>query len=381
MKTKQGIILPLLLLLLFALFFASGLYSQKKESEQKENKPEAIIIPEKVKAIFEEGMKTRQPRLDIPFSIVWHVYLPAQQNLYNVFLFKVANADLGFHPIEEIPKVPEKEMDEKEKMPSLQPKASSLMLQAKGHIYLQFNRLEGSTPKELVKEVYVPFNLEVESESFDPPKEETYSVSYILPWGHYLLSMAITSLNMEVVGTQYFEFSVPDYLSYTKELGTTPIFFASNIKSVEYPETTVELHKGFFTYSVLQITPKIENVFFVGKNLDIFFFVFGAAPLPEGKYDININYEVLENKAGSQTEKEEEKKVAIRYAATHYEAPLISQPLPLKKTVIIQSKKEGEEMEKTEQRDLEPGYYTLNINIEDKVSKKSVEKSINFEVK
>lgn len=377
MKTKQSIILPLLLLLLFTLFFSSELYSQKKKNEQKENEPEAIIIPEKVKAIFEEGMNTRQPRLDIPFSIVWHVYLPAQQNLHNVFLFKATNADLGFHPLEEIPKAPEKEMPEKEKIPP----SHSLTLQAKGHIYLQFNRLEGSIPKELVKEVYVPLNLEVESELYDPAKEETYSLSYTLPWGDYLLSMAITSLNLDAVGTQYFEFSVPDYLSYTKELGTTPIFFATNIKSVEYPETTVELHKGFFTYSVLQITPKIENVFFVGENLDIFFFVFGAVPLPEGKYDIDVNYEVLENKAGSQTEKEEEKKVAIRYATTHYEAPLISQPLPLKKTVIIKSKKEGEEMEKTEQRDLEPGYYTLNINIKDKVSKKSVEKSINFEVK
>jgi len=89
-------------------------------------------------------------------------------------------------------------------------------------------------------------------------------------------------------------------------------------------------------------------------------------PTEEGKFDIDVNYEVF---------KGEER--VIQYATAHYDAPIISQPLPMKKTVVIKS----EEGEKKEQRDLEPGNYTLHISIEDKVSGNSVKKSIDFDVK
>lgn len=340
---------------------------QKKNQEKKGKETKIIIIPQKVKSVFEEGLKTRQARLDIPFSVVWHIYLPARENMHSVFFFKVKNADLGFSPLTAPPESPEKKQEKKkEKVTPPEAETAPTTLQASGHIFLQFNRLENKTAQELIKEVYIPFTLQVESDSYDPDKEEIYSTGYPLPPGNYLLSMAIASLDLEKIGTQYFEFSLPNALSYTKELGTTPIFFVKDIKRVAAAETKAEVHKGFFTYSVLQIKPNIERIFSVGKNLDIFFFIFGAAPSQEGKYNIDVNYEVL---------KGEER--VIRYATAHYDAPLISQPLPLKKTVLI---KKGEE-ERKEQRDIEPGKYTLNINITDKVSGNSVKKTLDFEVK
>ncbi len=340
---------------------------QEKNQEKKAPESNIIIIPDKVKTVLNEGLKTKQPRPDIPFSIVWHIYLPARENMHSIFFFKVRNADLGFMPMTAAPQSPETQEEKgQEKAQTQEAEAAPTTLQASGHVFLQFNRLENHIPQELIKEVYIPLNLQVDSSSYDPNKEEIYSTAYPLPPGNYILSMAVTSLNLEKIGTQYFEFSLPNALSYTKELGTTPVFFVKNIKRMPEPETKAEVHKDFFTYSVLRIEPNIEHLFHVGDNLDIFFFIFGAVPDQQGKYNLDVNYEV---------DKGEEK--IIRYATAHYDAPLISQPLPMKKTVLI---KKGEE-EKKEQRDIESGQYTLNVNITDKISGRSVTKSINFEVK
>lgn len=348
------------LILFFILHFLSSpcLTFQKKKQEEK---PDVIIIPDKVKSFFEEGMKTREARLDIPFSIIWHTYLPSQQNLHCVFYFKVKNADLGFSPIMAEEKKPEKEKTEKpfptEGLPS--------RFRASGHVFLQFNRLENNTPKEVIREVYIPLRLEVEGESYQPNKEEIYSTGYAVPPGNYLLSLAIASLDLEKIGTQYFEFSIPN-MAAPEELMTTPIFFVSAIKRLPSPQTTASVQKEFFIYSVLQITPKVENLFSIGDNLDIFFFIFGATPEEGEKYNIDVNFEIT---------KGEEK--IIRYLTAHYEFPIVSQPLPLKKTEMIKS----EEGERKERRDLEAGTYTLHVDIEDKATGSSLKKTVDFEVK
>ncbi len=365
MKFKHLLALAVILIFSFCLFAPSLPAFQKKDQEKKAPESNIIIIPDKVKTVLNEGLKTREVRLDIPFSIVWHLYLPARENMHSIFFFKVKNADLGFMPMSTAPQATKEEKGQ-EKTKAQEVEAAPATLQASGHVFLQFNRLEDNTPKELVKEVYIPLNLQVDSSSYDPNKEELYSTAYPLPPGNYILSMAITSLDLEKIGTQYFEFNLPNGLSYTEELGTTPVFFVKSIKRMPEAETKAEVHKDFFTYSVLQIEPNIEKAFHVGDNLDIFFFILGSVPDQEGKYSLDVNYEV---------DKGEEK--VIRYATAHYDAPLVSQPLPMKKTVLI---KKGEE-ERKEQRDIEPGQYTLNIIINDKISNRSVTKSVNFEVK
>lgn len=359
MKIKRLIIPALLVLFIMSFISAPSLAFLNKNQEKKEQEADVIIIPDKVKSVFEEGMKTRESRLDIPFSIVWHTFLPAQQNLHCVFYFKVKNADLGFFPL-----TPAEKEKEKEKTSPPETETPTAQLQASSHVFLQFNRLETDIPQEVVREVYIPLKLKVDSEAYEPDKEEIYSTGYPVPSGNYLLSMAIASEDLGKIGTQYYEFSLPDVLS-PEEMMTTPIFFIKEIKRMPTPEMTAEAHKEFFTYSVLQITPKVENIFSAGENLDIFFFVFGATAGEEGKFDIDVNYEVT---------KGEEK--VIRYQTAHYESPIVSQPLPLKKTVLIKS----EEGEKKEQRDLEAGNYTLHITIEDKVTGSSVKKSVDIEV-
>jgi len=352
-------IVPVLIFFCILHFLSSPCLTFQKEKQ--EEKPDVIIIPDKVKSFFEEGIKTREARLDIPFSIIWHTYLPSQQNLHCVFYFKVKNADLGFFPIMAEEKKPEKEKTEKPFPTEVLPGR----FRASGHVFLQFNRLENNTPKEVVREVYIPLRLEVEGESYQPDKEEIYSTGYAVPPGNYVLSMAIASLDLEKIGTQYFEFSIPDTAA-PEELMTTPIFFVSAIKRMPSPQTTASVQKEFFIYSVLQITPKVENLFSIGDNLDIFFFIFGATPEEEGKYNIDVNFEIT---------KGEEK--IIRYLTAHYEFPIVSQPLPLKKPVMIKS----EEGERRKQRGLEAGTYTLHVDIEDKATGSSLKKTVDFEVK
>lgn len=343
---------------------------EEKKEEQETQVEEKIIIPQPVKLALQEGLPQRQGRQDIPFSLINHFYLPARENFHSVFLFKMKNVDLGFAPqpselVEEKTEEEKIEEEEKEETPAT-PEAEALPVQllARLHVFFQFHLLKEKEPVEIFKEVYIPFNSQVESTSYDPEKEEIYSMGYPLPPGDYLLSMAISSHGLQKIGTYYFEFSLPDTKLFVDELETTPLFFVKNFKEMDAPETMAEIHQGFFTYSILQIEPKIENVFSQGENLDILFFIFGPQPDEEGKCDIGVNYEVL---------KEEER--VIRFEAITYPTPLVSQPLPMKRTYLT------EEGEKKERKDLDPGIYTLSMKIKDNISGKSLTKNIDFEIK
>ncbi|MFH1962547.1 MAG: hypothetical protein ABIJ30_06695 [bacterium] len=355
-----GFILSLLSLPCFA--------AQKKKQEEKAQESKPVFIPQEVKSVFEEGIKTRQARLDIPFTIIKHLFLPAIENMHSIFLFKVKNVDLGFYPIAPTPEIPEKkEKKEEEKEALPESEIIPAKLQSNSRIFLQFNKLEGNELGEVVKEIYIPFNFQVESGSYEPDKEELYTTAYTLPPGNYILSMAITSLNYEKIGTQYFEFSLPNPSSFTDNLDTTPLFIVQNVKRMDSAELKPEIHKDFFTWSVLQIRANLERSLSSGEIFELFFYIFGVQTSEDGKYNIEVNYEVLK---GEET--------AIRFSPPGiYDLPLVSQPLHLKKPMTIKS----EEGERKETRDLEPGKYTLSIKITDKISGKSVTKTIDFEVK
>lgn len=372
MQAKKFMIPAVSLVLFFSLLLSPITISAQKEKKKKKEAKvkEQIRIPKKVKVVLQEGLAERRGRLDISFSFIKHFYFPAQANMHSVFFFKMRNGDLGFIPqafalveqkIEE-----EKAEEEKKETPPTETETPPVLLQAELNIFLQFYRLEEEEPVEVIKEVYIPVKLQTESTSYEPEKEEIYSTSYPLPPGDYLLAMAVTSLDLQKIGTQYYEFSLPDMNLLTDKLETTPIFFVKKLIQMNTPETTAEIHKGFFTYSVLQIEPKIENVFSQGENLDILFYIFGAQPDEEAMCDIGINYEVFQ----------EEERV-IRFETVTYTSPLVSQPLPMKKTFVITSE-EGEEKEK---KDLEPGQYTLSIKIKDNVTGSSLDKKVDFEIK
>jgi len=347
----------------FTLSLASlpGLAAQKKNAAQR------IFIPDKVKSVFQEGMQTREARLDIPFAITKHLYLPARENVHSIFFFKIKNADLGFSSAAAAVE-PKDKKEKEEKIFESSTELTPPKLQTKNHVFLQFKQLDG----DFTKEIYMPFGLEVDSDSYEPEKEEIYSTGYPLPPGNYLLSMAIASQNLEKIGTQYFEFTLPSAASFTEGLETTPIFFNKKINQMSAPESTTNIHKGFFTYSILQIEPNLDRVFSKGDNLDIFFFIYGTQPNPDDpqKVSIEITYSVLKGE-----------EAVIRYAPQKYDALLVSQPLPLKRTVIIKTTKEGKTEERKETKDLEPGTYILNIDIKDTISGKTLKKTVDFECK
>lgn len=380
MKTKNLIISVFILGFVFTLALSPSIDFAQEEKIEKEKTDEKFTIPPEVKLVLVQGLTQRQGRQDIPFLIIKHLYLPAQENIHSIFLFKMKNASLRFasQAFALVEKKPEEEKtvkkEEKEKEdtaeeetpPAAQTGTPPIRLRANLNVFLQFHRLEKKEPVEVFKEVYIPLDLQAESTSYDPEKEEVYSIAYPLPPGDYMMAMAITSIDLQKIGTLYYEFSLPDVRSFTENLATTPIFFAQEIKRMASPELTAEVHKDFFTFSVLQVEPKIENVFSPGENLDVFYYIFGAQPNEEGNYDIEVNYEVL---------KEEEK--VIRFESTAYNFPFISQLLPMKRAVTIKSKDE----EKQEKKYLEPGTYTFSLKIKDNVTGKTLDKSIDFEIK
>jgi hypothetical protein len=361
MKNKTHVIPVLLLGLMAVLATVPALTAQEEQQAQQEKQ---VVIPEQVKTVLQQGAQARQPRLDIPFTFLdKDLYLPAQMNLHRVFFFKVKNADLGFAAPAQ-PAAKKEGAEEEQEVTSFD--SQPALLQARNHVFLHYQQLDGNFSKE----VYIPLNIQVDGGSYDAEKEEVYTTGYPLAPGRYLLSMAITSPDLQRIGTQYYEFSLPNPMGYTEELGTTPVFFVKNLDRMSAPETRSEIHRGIFTYSVLQVETNLDNVFAATDNLDVFFFIFGAQPNEQGRNDIEVTYEVLQND-----------EAVIRYALTNYDMALVSQPLPLKRTVLVKTTKDGKTTERQEQKDLEPGAYALSIVVNDKLSGKTLTQLINFEVK
>jgi hypothetical protein len=330
------------------------------QEDQEKKQSEAVYIPKEVKEVFEAGKDNREPRLDIPFTVFKHLYLPARQNMHAVFFFKVKNSDLGFAPLTPTGETPEKKEEAVESAGD-----TAVQLQSKAHCFLQFNQLDGN----FVKEIYIPVQLQADGSAYDPEAEGTYTTGYPLPSGKYLLSMAITSFELDKIGTQYFEFTLPDPTTFTDTLDTTPVFFVKQLNRMSSAEMKAEIHKDYFTYAVLQITPNHDKVFSPKDNLDIFFFIFGAQPNETNQFDIDATYSVMQGD-----------EAIIKFAGTKYDAPIISQPLPLKKTVVIQTQEGDQVSEKKEQKDLDPGAYTLKIELKCNISGKTVAKSVDFTV-
>ncbi|MFC2158785.1 hypothetical protein ACFLT9_13210 [Acidobacteriota bacterium] len=363
MKIKGLTITVLTLVFVVSLGLSPVLLAQEAQAEQEQAK---IYIPDAVKAVMMEGAQTQEPRLDIPFSFVTNYFMPAQQAMHTVFFFKVKNSDLGFAPlVADTPAVKEGEEKEEQEVSSFE--ETPARLQCRANVFLRITQVNGN----INKEIFVPLNIQVDGKDYNPDKEVIYSVGYPLPAGSYLLTMAITSMDLQKIGMQFHNFTLPDMAAAT-DLDTTSIFFVKKVDRMATPEMTAEIHPDFFTYSVLQMTPNLDNSFAAGEMLDIFYFIMGSQPNATQQYDIDVNYEVFDA----------EDKIAIRYPAAKYNAPIVSQPLPLKQTVIIRSTDDkGEQTEKTEERDLSAGKYYLVMNIKDNISGKTLMKKVEFTMK
>ncbi|MDH4198143.1 MAG: hypothetical protein OEW05_12080, partial [Candidatus Aminicenantes bacterium] len=236
--------------------------------------------------------------------------------------------------------------------------------------FLEFHQVQNGQPGPTAQEVYIPVTLTEDPATYDPDKEDWYSAWAILPAGQYVLAMALASPDMKKVGVAYYEFTIPVLKDLEAALDTTPVFIVKKADQTQTPLTRAEIFKGFFSYSVLQIVPNLDNVVAAGDMIEIFFFLFGAKlqdPVNPQSYQIETQYEV----------RDAENKAVLKWPAQTYSYPLVSQPLPLIQTVKITDDKG----ERTEQRNLAAGTYTLVIQVNDKVSGLKSEKTLPFEVK
>jgi len=348
MKLSKPIVNPLwVALLCFFIFSFSPIIAKEKKQEkvppQKEN-----IIPPEIGKIFDENVITKKSQRDIPITYIRTLYLPSRDGkLYAIFLFKMKNSDLDFQEKMKSFEIVKSEQEEAEVVEE--------KLLANLNVFIRFYKMEEENIKEITKEIYLPTTLEEKKDNFDPEQENIYTIAYLFTPGKYLLALAVTTEDLSKIGTSYTEFVLPDPFSFLDKLETTPIFFVKSIKRVPSPETVVKMHKNSFFYSILEMEPKIENVFSPTATLDIFYYIFGAKLDPETKkYNIEIKYSI---------KKDEEE--FIKFTPQISPAPLISQPLPLSSL----------------ERKLEPGLYVLNIQITDNISEMSTKKEIPFEVK
>jgi hypothetical protein len=367
MNARKLIVTSLVLVLVVGLFagIAQAAPADKEKKEQKQ--PEKVFIPPQVKTVMQEGLAARQGRQDIPFTIIKNYIFPAAGNLHSVFLFKIKNSDLGYAPA--APAAPAAQPAAAQPPAAQAPAGQTppaLPLQAKVDIFLQFYQVENGAPTKIFREVFIPGAFQEDPATYDPDKEEWYSTGYPLPAGNYLLAMAITTPDLKKIGVVYQDVVLPNAATLQNALETTPIMFIKKMEQMQAVETRTEVHKGFFTYSVLQIVPNIDCIVTPGQNIEILFYIFGTKLSPEQKSSIEIAYEV-----------KQADKTAIRWANQNYDFALISQPLPLKQTVLIKN----DQGEKQETRDLPAGKYVLIINITDKTGGTKLTKTVDFEVK
>jgi len=382
MKFKRIFILTLVTAFIFGLSFNTALADQEKEQEkqkEEEKKPAIIYIPNEIKTIMESGLPERMTRNDIPFSIHKNLYFIYGENILSVFVIKAKNSDLKFAPPFPVLPVPEKKAPEKkneepqqqEEQEKIIPTQVATELQSNINVFIQFYVKEGEGSQKLYRELYIPFNLKVDAKSFDLEKEDYYFTSYPLPPGDYVMAMALTSRDLQQVGTQYYEFSLPNPAAPRENLETTSIFSAKKIERKTELLTKAMIHREFFRYSYLEITPIVDNIFAPEVSLELFFFVMGLQMNEQNKPDFDINYEVIQG----------DKKI-IRFSPQKYtDIILVCQPLPLKKTVLVRTEKNGEVTEKKEIRNLDPGEYQLVLSIKDNLSGKTGTATLDFSIK
>jgi GWxTD domain-containing protein len=300
-----------------------------------------LKIPTELAAIFTQNISSRNPRSDIAISHLRTLFLPAQQNnVHAVFLFKIKSSDLDF-------------LIESEESNLVEESASGVS-RSKLDVFIRIHTMEKGSVKDILKEIYVPYSPERDQKGIQSDQEHLYTICNPLPPGDYLLALAFATPNLSKIGTTYIEFSLPKASSFSRNLDTTPVFFVESLQKMPEPEMEVALHRDYFRYSILKIKPKEKNIFSPGETADIFYFIYGARPNKDKKFQIQVDYAV-----------KKDKETLREYPTRTYESPFVSQPLPLVK--------EGQELEK--------GEYILEIKIRDNVSQLSIIKDIQIEIR
>lgn len=333
-------------LLIFVLLFLPVFsISQKAEEEAQ------VKIPKEVAGIIETNLPAREAKPDIPLSYVQTLYFPYLNDYYAVFLLKIKNQALGYVA----PFLAKDKKEAKEKEEEAEEEAQILSCNVDFFFRIYSLGKDGQV-KGIHKEIYLPYADQVESKSFNPDEENTYSFGTIFPPGHYLLCAAAASLDLSQIGLIFQEFYLPIPSDFKKELGLTPLFFVKSLKRMPSPDSAINLYKNVFHYAVLEVEPYFDHEFSLTEKLDIFYFILGMTPGEDGKFKFEVRYTY---------KKGEEEVVKFEPKVENVPAPIVSVPLDL----LFEGKK------------LERGEYILEISIKDQNGKKEGTGRIRFIIK
>lgn len=383
MKAPKTVVAGLILVFSLSLFtiFAQATPGQKEEPKKQEAKqPQRSVIPKEIKAIIQEGLATKQGRQDLPFSIFKAMEFPVPGGMHTVIFFKAKNADLGYTV--PVPAAPQG----KQAQPAAPPAGA---LEARLALAIEFLQADEAGVLKVSRETSFPVTLQTDGASYDPAKEEWYTLGVGLPYGKYTIAMLLAPVDpkkgtadIKKAGVSYYDITLPGLETYQSAIDTTPVFYAKDIQQMNSYEAKPVVHRGVFTYSVLQIIPNIENVVTAEDKvqIEVFFIVLGAKPKEESPaqaaaqpqqqtYDIEVNYEV----------QKEDGAAVIKWQTQTYPSPLVDQALPLKQTKVTTDQATGKQSSSVS--DLTSGKYLLALKIKDKVSGFAIEKKVPLEVK
>jgi hypothetical protein len=350
MKALRTIAAGLALLSVISMPSVSAQAASGTQGKGQEVKPPAkASMPKEVAAIIQEGLATRQGRQDIPFSIFKQIVLPAQSgNLYPVFCFKAKNGDLGYVPSA----------------------SGSGEMETTINVFFQFYQSGEAIP---LKPLFGGKSLAVlksDGAGYDPEKEDWYSFGLAMPAGKYTLAMVLATPDMKKMSVGYCDVSLPAAETYQAALWLTEPVIVKTLEQVE-PDPRPTVHRGYLSWGAMKVVADIAGGIASGENLEVLFFVLGAAVKDPAAVrpanDLEVYFEV----------QGEDGKAAIKWAPASFEAYFINQALPLVQTLQIKDDK-GERLEK---RPLPAGKYILLANVTDKVSGLKGQAKVGFEVK
>ena len=350
MKALKTITAGLTLLFVMSLLAVSTQAAAGIQDKKQEAKPPAkASMPKEVAALIQEGLAARQGRQDIPFSFFKQLVLPAQgSNLYPIFFFKAKNGDLGYVPSA----------------------SGSGEMETTINVFFQFFQPGDAgafKPFWFGKNLLV---LKSDGAGYDAEKEDWYSIGLAMPSGKYTLAMVLATPDMKKTSVAYCDVSLPAAETNQAALWLTEPLIVKTLEQVE-SDQRLTIHRGYLVWGAMKVVANMTGGIASGENLEVLFFVLGAAVKDPAAVrpvnDLEVNFEV----------QGEDGKAAIKWAPAAFEAYLVNQQLPLVQTLQIKDDKG----ERTEKRPLSAGKYVLLANVTDKVSGLKGQTKVGFEVK
>jgi GWxTD domain-containing protein len=182
-------------------------------------------------------------------------------------------------------------------------------------------------------------------------KKSIYQKAVPLRSGLYKLELVLKDLNSGNVGTEYKGFNVPKFQE--DKLATSSIILADKIEKLSLKQVAA----GQFVIGSSKIRPKVKDIFDRNETMGIYFQIYNLA-LDEKTNKPSATIEYILKKG--------EKEVS-RFAEEQDKLAGASQQMTLEKLFPL--------------NDLEPGRYSLVVNVTDNLSKKTISPVAKFEVR